>query len=33
MVVRHIWTSHMALMVKKPPANAEDIRDKGSIPV
>ena len=32
MVVRHIWASHMALMVKKPPTNAKDIRDIDSIP-
>ena len=27
-----LWASHMALLVKNPTANAEDIRDAGSIP-
>ena len=27
------WASQVALVVKNPPANAEDIRDAGSIPV
>ena len=28
----YIWASQVALVVKNPPANAEDIRDWGSIP-
>ena len=30
MIGRHIWASHMALMVTKPPANVGDIRETGS---
>ena len=30
--VCHKWVPQVALMVKNPPANAEDIRDMGSIP-
>ena len=26
------WASHVALVVKNPPANAGDVRDAGSIP-
>ena len=29
----HIWAFWVVLMIKNPPANAEDIRDVGSIPV
>ena len=28
----HIWASQVALVVKNPPANAGDTRDKGSFP-
>ena len=28
----YVWASHMALMIKNPPANAGDIRNLGSIP-
>ena len=28
----HIWASQVALVVKNPPANAGDRRDKGSFP-
>ena len=28
----YIWASQVALVVKNPPANAEDIRDRDSIP-
>ena len=32
-LVRMIWDSQVALLVKNPPANAGDLRDQGSIPV
>ena len=31
-VITVLWSSQMALVVKKPPANAGDIRDAGLIP-
>ena len=27
-----IWAAYVALVVKNPPANAQDVRDAGSIP-
>ena len=31
-IYTYIWASQMVLVVKKPPANAGDVRDAGSIP-
>ena len=28
----HVWASHVALVVKNPPTNEGDLRDKGLIP-